>query len=99
MGIVARFMQGATASTTDSFGETREMPAFVYGIVFGELLIFWSFGLVQLVVSLRPPSKYYQGEIAYMWLSLFAKGLLAMLCLANVIMVGGYADIYESDIQ
>lgn len=93
--VVYNFLDAATASTTDSFGETRGMPTFVYGIVFGELLIFWSFGIVQLVVSVRPPSQYYKGEIAYMWLSLFAKGFLAMLCLANVIMAGGYAEIYE----
>ena len=72
------------------------MPAFVYGIVFGELLIFWCFGLVQLVVSLRPPSKYYQGEIAYMWLSLFAKGVLGLLVLSNVLVLGSFTDIYES---
>lgn len=93
--IVSNFLDGATASQVDAQGETRQMPTFVYGIVFGEMLIFWSFGLVQLVVTTRPPSKYYQGELAYMWLSLFAKGFLAMLCLANVIMSGGYAEIYE----
>jgi len=72
------------------------MPAFVYGIVFGELLIFWGFGIVQLVVSLRPPAKYYQGEIAYMWLSLFAKGVLGLLVLSNVLMLGSFTEIYES---
>ena len=95
--VVKNFLQGATASKVDSFGEKRQMPTFVYGIVFGEMLIFWCFGVVQLVVTIRPPSKYYQGEIAYMWLSLFAKGFLALLCLANVIMAGGFADIYEDD--
>lgn len=93
--VIANFISAAKASTVDSLGEERKMPAFVYGIVFGELVIFWSFGVVQLVVSLRPPSNYYQGEIAYMWLSLIAKGLLALLCLTNVIMAGGYAEIYE----
>jgi len=97
--VIANFLQGAKTSVVDSAGKKRQMPTFVYGIVFGEMLIFWCFGVVQLVVTIRPPSKYYQGEIAYMWLSLFAKGFLAILCLANVIMVGGYADIYESDIQ
>jgi len=72
------------------------MPAFVYGIVFGELLIFWSFGIVQLVVSLRPPSKYYQGEIAYMWLSLFAKGFLGIIVLSNVLVLGRFTEIFES---
>uniref|UniRef100_A0A7S0CHD2 Uncharacterized protein n=1 Tax=Proboscia inermis TaxID=420281 RepID=A0A7S0CHD2_9STRA len=93
--IIGNFLQGATTSTTDSFGEKRQMPTFVYVIVFCEMLIFWSFGIVQLIVSVRPPSKYYQGEIVYMWLSLFAKGFLAILCLTNVIMAGGYSEIYE----
>lgn len=93
--IIGNFLEGASTSTTDSSGETRQMPNFVYAIVFGEMLIFWSFGIVQLVVSVRPPSKYYQGEIVYMWLSLFAKGFLALLCLTNVVMAGGYSEIYE----
>jgi len=93
--VIAQFMEAGGASTTDASGETSQMPAFVYIIVFGELLIFWSFGMVQLVVSLRPPSKYYQGEIAYMWLSLFAKGLLGLLVLSNVLMLGSFTEIYE----
>jgi hypothetical protein len=97
--VVSNFLEAAKTSTTDDQGEKRQMPTFVYGIVFGEMLIFWSFGLVQLVVSMRPPSKYYQGEIAYMWLSLFAKGFLCMLCLVNVLMAGGYAEIYETDFE
>jgi len=93
--IIAQFMEAGGASTTDEQGETRQMPPFVYGIVFGELLIFWSFGLVQLIVSIRPPSKYYQGEIAYMWLSLFSKGLLGLIVLSNVLILGSFTEIYE----
>jgi len=51
--------------------------------------------VVQLVVSLRPPSKYYQGEIAYMWLSLLAKGVLGIVVLSNVLILGSFAEIYE----
>ena len=40
-------MEAGGASTTDSSGEKRQMPTFVYAIVFGEVLIFWSFGVVQ----------------------------------------------------
>jgi len=93
--VIANFASAAKASVIDSSGEKRQMPGFVYAIVILEVLIFWSFGIVQLVVSLRPPCKYYQGEIAYMWLSVIAKGILALLCLTNVIMAGGYAEIYE----
>lgn len=92
--IIAQFIDAGGASTTDAAGEKRQMPSFVYAIVFGELLIFWSFGVVQLVVSLRPPSKYYQGEIAYMWLSLFSKGFLGIIVLSNVLILGSFEEIY-----
>jgi len=92
--VIAQFMEAGGSSTTDSSGEKSQMPSFVYAIVFGELLVFWCFGLVQLVVSLRPPAKYCQGEVAYMWLSLFAKGLLGMLVLSNVLVLGQFTDIY-----
>jgi len=85
--VIAQFMEAGGSSATDSQGEKSQMPTFVYGIVFGELLIFWCFGLVQLIVSLRPPAKYYQGEIAYMWLSLLAKGVLGLLVLSNVLVL------------
>ena len=49
---------------------------------------------MQLIVSLRPPAKYYQGEIAYMWLSLLAKGVLGLLVLSNVLVLGSFTDIY-----
>jgi len=93
--IIAQFMEAGGASTTDANGEKRQMPTFVYAIVFGEMLIFWGFGVVQLIVSLRPPSKYYEGEIAYMWLSLFSKGFLGLIVLSNVLMLGSFTEIYE----
>lgn len=93
--ILAQFFEAGGASTTDANGNKRQMPGFVYAIVFGEMLIFWSFGMVQLVVSLRPPAKYYQGEIAYMWLSLFSKGFLGLIVLSNVLILGSFTEIYE----
>lgn len=93
--IIAQFIDAGAATTTDSSGEERKMPTFVYAIVFGEVVIFWSFGIVQLVVSLRPPSKYYQGEIAYMYLSLFSKGFLGIIVLANLLVLDGNQELYE----
>jgi hypothetical protein len=94
--IIAQFMDAGGKTTTDASGQTRQMPKFVYAIVFGEMAVFWSFGVVQLIVSLRPPSKYCQGEIAYMWLSLFAKGFLGIIVLGNVLILDDFTDIYEN---
>lgn len=62
-----------------------EMPRFVYGIVIGQLLVYWSFGLVQLVVLCSPPSSYVYGEFAYTLLSAGGKLLLGAQLLFNVI--------------
>jgi len=94
--IIAQFIDAGGQSTIDEDGDKRQMPDFVYAIVFGEVIIFWCFGIVQLIVSLRPPAKYYQGEIAYMYLSLFAKGFLGILVLSNVLMVEDNQELYEA---
>ena len=65
--------------------DTTTVPAFVYSIVWGELILFWSFGVVQLVVTILPPRYYPYGEVAYQFLSLVSKGLLGILLLANLL--------------
>jgi len=85
--LIAQFMQAASNNYTDKNGRERKMPDFVYAIVFCEVALFWSFGLVQLIVSLRKPADYFKGEIAYQSLSLGAKGLLGLLLLVNVLAV------------
>ena len=72
------------------------MPDFVRYIVITQLATFTSFGFVQIVVTLRQPRFYYQGEITYMVLSLLAKGALSMLLLANVIAVSTFGNDDES---
>jgi len=85
--LIAQFMQVASRTFRDRNGKEITMPAYVYAIVFGEVLLFWSFGLVQLVVSLRKPADYVKGEIAYQSLSLGSKGLLGLVLLANVLAI------------
>ena len=62
-----------------------QMPRFVYGIVFGQLAVFWSFGLIQLVVLCGRPSSYVYGEFAYVLLSAAGKLLLGAQLLWNVL--------------
>lgn len=70
--------------------EFPQMPDFVFGIVVTQIALFSSFTVVQLVATLRAPRHYYQGELAYMVLSLVAKGALSTLLLGNVIAVSTF---------
>lgn len=65
-----------------------EMPRFVYAIFLGQLVVFWSFGLVQLVVLLLRPSAYVYGELSYVVLSAAGKLLLGGQLLVNVLWAG-----------
>lgn len=70
-------------------------PVFVYIIIWSELVVFFSFGAVQLWQQLRPPSSYYKGEIAYQLLSLFAKGLLGLILIFNVLVLSSFDEIFS----
>lgn len=58
---------------------------FVYYLVVGEAVLFFSFGLPQLYQVIHPPSEYYVGEYMYQLLSLLAKGFLGMVLLFYVL--------------
>lgn len=75
--------------------KVRDPPAFVYGIIWGQLALFFSFGFVQLYQIFSIPANYYKGEIAYQWLSLGAKGLLGVLLLSNVLVLSSFDEIYD----
>lgn len=84
--ILQVFLRGASASYEDeATGEEIRMPSFVYAIVASQIALFSSFTVVQLAVTLRAPKDYVYGELAYMVLSLAAKGVLSFLLLTNVI--------------
>jgi len=71
------------------------MPDFVYAIVWGEAVVFWSFGAVQLAVTSLPPRFYAWGEVAYQLLSLLSKGLLGGILVANVLVLSDVNDAYS----
>ncbi|QDZ22608.1 hypothetical protein HOP50_08g51530 [Chloropicon primus] len=74
---------------------SRGMPPFVYGIVWGELIVFWSFGLIQLVFTSISPKFYPYGELAYQIMSLVSKGILGLVLIVNVLMLSNFEDIYQ----
>jgi hypothetical protein len=69
-----------------------EMPWFVDAILYGSLLLFSSFAIVQWIFQYLPPGYYFGSEFSYCFLSLIAKMWLGWLMLINVIMVEGLAE-------
>lgn len=73
---------------------SSEPPWFVYLIIFAELVLFFSFGIVQLVQQYSSPKNYYKGEIAYQALSLISKGFLGLIILSQVLILGSFEEIF-----
>lgn len=71
-------------------------PAFVHAIVWSQLALFWSFGVVQLWQQLSPPAVYARGELGYQFLSLASKATLGGLLLANVITLDNADEVLSS---
>jgi hypothetical protein len=72
-------------------------PAYVYALCFGELVLFFSFGIPQLYQILSPPKKYINGEYAYQILSLVAKGTLGSVLLGFVLFFDSFdASVLDS---
>ena len=74
IAIIARFSDNAS-----------DAPGFVVAIVVVEVLLFISFGFVQLTVLFSRPSMYVRGEVAYVLLSLVSKAVLGGILIASVL--------------
>ena len=67
-------------------------PTYVYVLVIGELILFFSFGVPQLYQLISPPKNYIYGEYVYQILSLVAKGTLGGILLAFVLLYDTFDD-------
>ena len=88
--VVLQFYDAVVASTD-------AVPWFVHLILWAELILFFSFGFVQLYAQARPPKEYYRGELAFQVLSLVSKGVLGLILLTNVLMLSRFEDLYEDE--
>ena len=70
----------------------RRIPRWVDGAIYGTVIIFWSFTLIQIIYQKLPPKFYWGTEICYCLLSLTAKLYLGLFLLINVIMTDGTAE-------
>lgn len=73
-------------------------PVYVLVLVFGELLMFVSFGIPQLYQIISPPRNYIYGEYVYQILSLVAKGLLGGVLLSFVLLYDTFDESVESSL-
>ncbi len=73
------------------------VPGFVHAILWGELVLFFSFGGAALWSQLGPPRLFYRGELLFQVLSLVSKGILGGILLVNVLMLSQFDDIYAAE--
>jgi len=68
--------------------DDQKPPGFVYAIIWAEVAVFTSFAIVSLVqqASHWGCRNYWLGEVAYLILSMIAKGLLGCILLANILL-------------
>lgn len=76
---------GRITSSNNKQQRTTEPPAFVQAVIWIQMLLYASFGLVQLVQYWFPHKRRF-AEVIYIMLSLTAKFLLGAILAANVLM-------------
>ena len=81
----------------DNGWDVGRVPAFVHVILWGELVLFFSFGLASLASQWGPPRRFYRGELGFQVLSLASKALLGVVLLSNVLMLQRFDEIYEAE--
>ena len=70
----------------------RTIPGWVDGAIYGTVIIFWSFTVVQIIFQYLPPGFYWGSELIYCVLSLSAKLYLGFFLLMNVILTDGTVE-------
>lgn len=79
----------------DNGWDMGDVPWFVHLVVWGEMVLFFSFGAASLLSQWYEPKYFWRGELAFQVLSLVSKGLLGILLITNVLMLQRFDEIYE----
>ena len=74
-----------TAKRDLTYITDRTMPEWVNGAVYGTVVIFWSFSVVQIIYQRLAPGFYFGTELTYCALSLTSKLWLGWFILLNVL--------------
>ena len=80
IGVWTVILMNFTAALNRAAENDREVPSYVYAIVFGQLLLFLSFAVPQiwLLSNKYGPVNFWRGELAYVCLSLGCKAVLGI---------------------
>jgi hypothetical protein len=68
-----------------------QIPDWVDILIYGTVVIFWSFSVVQIIFEFLPPNYFWGSEIIYCLMSLTSKLYLGLFLLINVFMQDGDA--------
>ena len=73
----------------------REVPSFVFAIIYGQVVLFSLFAIPQLVVLglTNGPKWFWAGEMAYVILSLTSKACLGLLFIASTFAFDRLEDV------
>lgn len=69
-----------------------DIPDWVSVVLYGTVIIFWSFSVIQIIFQYLPPNYYWGSELIYCFMSLTSKLYLGLFLLINVVMVEGSAE-------
>jgi hypothetical protein len=69
-----------------------EIPDWVSVVLYGTVVIFWSFSVIQIIFQYLPPNFYWGSELIYCFMSLTSKLYLGLFLLINVILADGDAE-------
>lgn len=75
--------------------DNDSMPWWLHIVLWGEVVLFFSFGFASVLSQWSQPRFFYRGELLFQALSLISKGLLGILLLANVLMFSRFEEVYE----
>lgn len=95
--VIEQFMRVTAEFKGPNVPDGRQIPWWVDMVVIGQCAVFSCFAIVSILQQGWEAKRYYIGEIMYIVLSFFSKGLLGMTLIFGVLQSGDFEDAFVSD--
>ena len=92
--VIEQYMRVTEEFKGPNVPEDRRMPWWVDMIVLGQCAVFSCFAIVSILQQAWSAKMYYIGEIIYIGLSFFSKGLLGATLISGVLRQGDFEDAF-----